>query len=285
MPDGSRSPYFELKTDEKRAVILQHPYFGFDFESHQALREGYSFHSDNRKFISDFMKGCERNSNLERDQVLWASTGYWSIKSGDDLRIGLGVEALDLTVPHVCAGRLVFCLDNNDFCLFIKRNVEDGIPTSIEIDIYASTLYRPWVEILQPLRETISQMAEGPIQKRVDTKTTIASKHFYNYGQRGLVFPYAISPTAEQWIGPTIIRNHFGPFGVDYLFTQAKGGWLKQDFFRPGECFVFSGSQHQFNDVKVIRGMIVFPFKYRNVKPVFTKELMQYRDLVESFSA
>jgi hypothetical protein len=284
MPDGSRSPYFKLKTDEKRAVIVQDPYFGFDFESYQVLKEEYSFHSDNQKFISDFMKACERNSSLGRDQVLWASTGYWSIKSGDDLYIGLGAEALNLTLPYIHAGRLVFCLDNNDFCLFIKRNVKNGIPMLIEIDIYASTLYRPWVEILEPLRKTISEMAESQIEKGVDIKTTIVSKTFHDYGQHGLVFPYAISPTANRWIGPSMIQNHFGSFGVDYLFTEAKGGWLKKDFFKPSQCFIFSGSQHQFNDVKVIRGMIVFPFKYRNVRPVFTKELMQYRNLVESFS-
>jgi hypothetical protein len=284
MPDGSRSPYFKLKTDEKRAVIVQDPYFGFDFESYQVLKEEYSFHSDNQKFISDFIKACERNSSLGRDQVLWASTGYWSVKSGNDLYIGLGAEALNLTLSHIHAGRLAFCLDNNDFCLFIKRNIKNDISKLIEVDIYASTLYRPWVEILEPFRKTISEMAEGPIEKRVDTKITIASKHFYYYGQQGLVFPYAISPTANRWIGPSMIQNHFGSFGIDYLFTEANHGWLKKDFFKPSQCFIFSGSQHQFNDVKVIRGMIVFPFKYRNVRPVFTKELMQYRNLIESFS-
>lgn len=285
MPSGSRSPYFKLKTNEKRAVIIQDPYFSFDFESYQVLKEEYSFHSDNRKFIGDFIDSCERNSGLREDQVLWASTEYWSVKNGNDLYIGLGVEALNLTLSHIHTGRLVFCLDNSDFCLFIKRNVKNDIPMLIEIDIYASTLCRPWVEILEPFRKTISEMAESQIEKRVDTKTTIASKPFHNYGQHGLVFPYAISPTKIWNIGPSMIQNHFGSFGVDYLFTQARGGWLKKDFFKPSQCFIFSGSQHQFDDVKVIRGKIVLPFEYENVRPVFTKELMQYQSLVESFSA
>ena len=285
MPGGSRSPYFKLKTDEKRAVIIQDPYFVFDFESYQVLKEEYSFHSDNQKFIGDFIDACERNSSLGEGQVLWASTGYWSIKSDSDLYIGLGVEALNLTLSHIHAGRLVFCLDNSDFCLFIKRNIKNDTSMLIEIDIYASTLCRPWVEILEPFRKTISEMAESQIEKRVDTKTTIVSKPFHNYGQHGLVFPCAISPTEDWYIGPSMIQNHFGSFGIDYLFTQARGGWLKKDFFKPSQCFIFSGSQHQFDDVKVIQGMIVLPFKYENVRPVFTKELMHYRNLVESFSA
>jgi len=285
MPGGSRSPYFKLKTNEKRAVIIQDPYFQFDSESYQVLREEYSFHSDNRRFIGDFIDSCERNSGLREDQVLWAFTGYWSVKDGSDLYVGLGVEALNLTLSHIHAGRLVFCLDNNDFCLFIKRNIKNDIPRLIEIDIYASTLFRPWVEILEPFRKTISEMAENQIKKSVDIKATIVSKSFHNYGQHGLVFPYAIAPTEDGDIGPSMIQNHFGSFGIDYLFTQAKGGWLKKDFFKPSQCFIFSGSQHQFDDVKVIKGLIVLPFKYENVRPVFTKELMHYRNLVESFSA
>jgi len=285
MPGGSRSPYFKLKTNEKRAVIIQDPYFQIDSESYQVLREEYSFHSDNRRFIGDFIDSCERNSGLREDQVLWAFTGYWSVKDGSDLYVGLGVEALNLTLSHIHAGRLVFCLDNNDFCLFIKRNIKNDIPRLIEIDIYASTLFRPWVEILEPFRKTISEMAENQIKKSVDIKATIVSKSFHNYGQHGLVFPYAIAPTEDGDIGPSMIQNHFGSFGIDYLFTQAKGGWLKKDFFKPSQCFIFSGSQHQFDDVKVIKGLIVLPFKYENVRPVFTKELMHYRNLVESFSA
>ena len=285
MPSGSRSPYFKLKTNEKRAVIIQDPYFGFNFESYQVLKEKYSFHSDNRKFIGDFIDSCERNSGLREDQVLWASTGYWSIKSGSDLYIGLGVEALNLTLSHIHAGRLVFCLDNSDFCLFIKRNVGNDTSRLIEIDIYASTLCRPWVEILEPFRKTIPEMAESRMEKRVDTKATIVSKSFHNYGQHGLVFPYAISPTEDWYSGPCIIQNHFGSFGIDYLFTEVRGVWLKEDFFKPSQCFMFSGSQHQFDDVNVIKGMIVLPFKYRNVMPVFTKQLMPYRNLVESFPA
>jgi hypothetical protein len=285
MPGGRRSPYFKLKTDEKRTVTIQDPYFQFNFEGYQVLKEEYSFHSDNRRFIGDFIDSCERNSGLSEDQVLWAFTGYWSVKDGSDLYVGLGVEALSSTLSHIRAGRLVFCLDNNDSCLFIKRNIKNDISKLIEIDIYASTLHRPWVEILEPFRKTISEMAESQIKKKVNTKGTIVTKPFHNYGQHGLVFPSAISPTANQWIGPSMIQNHFGSFGVDYLFTQAMHGWLKKDFFKPSQCFIFSGSQHQFNDVKVIRGMIVFPFRYRNVRPVFTKELMQYQNLIESFSA
>jgi len=285
MPGGSRSPYFKLKTNEKKVVIMQDPYFRFDSESYQVLREEYSFNSDNRRFIGDFIDSCERNSGLGEDQVLWAFTGYWSVKEGSDLYVGLGVEALNLTLSHIHAGRLVFCLDNNDFCLFIKRNIKNDISRLIEIDVYASTLFRPWVEILEPFRKTISEMAESQIKKSVDTKATIVSKSFHNYGQHGLVFPYAIAPTEDGDIGPSMIQNHFGSFGIDYLFTQAKGGWLKKDFFKASQCFIFSGSQHQFDDVKVIKGLIVLPFKYENVRPVFTKELMHYRNLVESFSA
>jgi hypothetical protein len=281
MPNGSRSPYFKLQTDQDRVVVIQDPYFGFDFESYQVVKEEYSFRSTNRKFISDFIKGCEVNARLVKDQVLWAFTGYWSVKNGNDLYIGLGVEALYSTLSEIHSGRLAFCLDNTDFCIFIKKDIEDS--ALLWIDIYASAVFRPWVEILEPFRRTIDQMAENQIQKKIITEPIIASKSFHNYGQHGLVFPYAISPTEQWWIGPSIIQNHFGSFGVDYLFTQAKGGWLKKDFFKPSQCFMFSGSQHQFDDVKVIRGLVVLPFKYENVKPVFTRQLLQYRKLVELF--
>jgi len=283
MPDGSKSSYFNLKTVANGAIIIQDPYFRFDFEGYQVCKEEYCFHSHNRKFISDFMDLCEKNSGLKDDQILWASTGYWSVRNHGDLFIGLGTEALDSTISKIDSGRLVFCLDNNDFCIFIKQNIGNDISTIVELDIYASTLFRPWIEILEPFRKTISEMADSQIKKKVNVAPVIVSKSFSNYGQEGSVFPFAISPTEQGWIGPSMIQNHFGPFGVDYLFTQAHGGWLKKDFFKPSKCFMFSGSQHQFYDVIVIRGMVVLPFKYENVKAVFTKELLQYRNLVELF--
>lgn len=282
MPDGSKSPYFKLRTDESGAIIIQDPYFGFYFEDYDVCKEEYKIQSNSQNFISDFIESSERNSGLKENEILWHSTGYWSIRSGRDLYTGLGAEALQLTLPKIRSGKSVFCLDNSDFCIFIKRNIENDFLTLVEIDIYASTQFRPWVEILEPFRKALSEIAEAQITKRILVEPNIVSESFHNYGQEGLVFPYAISPI-EGMIGPSMIRNDFGPFGVDYLFTQARGGWLKEDFFKPSECFFFSGNQHRFDDVIVIRGMIGLPFKYRNVNAVFTKELLQYRNLVELF--
>ncbi|NVM22815.1 MAG: hypothetical protein HWN68_13670 [Desulfobacterales bacterium] len=283
MLDGSKSPYFKLRTDESGAIIIQNPYFGFDFKGYEVCKEKYKIQSCSQNFISDFIESCERNSGLKENEILWRSSGYWSIRSGRDLYIGLGAEALQLTLLKIHSGTLVFCLDNNDFCIFIKRNIENDFLTLVEIDIYASTLFRPWVEILEPFRKALSEIAEAQITKRILIEPNIASKSFHYYGQEGLVFPYAISPTEQGWIGPSMIRNHFGSFGVDYLFTRARGGWLKKDFFKPSECFFFSGNQHRFDDVIVIRGMIGLPLKYENVKAVLTKEFLQYRNLVEFF--
>jgi len=283
MPDGSGSPYFRLRTDESRAIIIQHPYFAFDFECYKVCKEEYKFQSRNRKFISDFIDSCERNSGLDEDETLWHLTGYWSVRSSSDLYIGLGAEALQSILSQVHSGRLVFCLDNTDFCVFIKRNIENEVLTLVEMDIYASTLFRPWVEILEPFRKAVSEIAEDQITKRVLIEPLIVNKSFHNFGHAGLVFPYAVSPTKEGWIGPSMIQNHFGPFGVDYLFIQARGGWLKKDFFKPSSFFFFSGSQHQFDDVIVIRGLIDLMNEYESYNPVFPNELSQYRNLVEFF--
>lgn len=56
-----------------------------------------------------------------------------------------------------------------------------------------------------------------------------------------------------------------------------------RDFFKPSSCFMFSGDEHVFDDVKVIRGLIVLPLKYENVEASFTEDLTQYRNLVELF--
>lgn len=283
MPDGSKSPYFKLRTDESRVIIIQDPYFAFDFEGYEVCKEEYKFKSRNQKFISDFIDSCERNSGLEEDETLWNSTGYWSVRSGSDLYIGLGAEALQSTLSLIHSGRLVFCLDNNDFCIFIKRTIENDVLTLVEIDIYASTLFRPWIEILEPFRKALSEIVEDQITKRVLIEPIILNKSFDNLGHEGLVFPYAVSPTKQGWIGPAMIQNHFGPFGVDYLFTQAYGGWLKKDFFKPSRFFFFSANQHQFDDVIVIRGLIGLVYKHESYNPIFPKELSQYRNLVEFF--
>jgi hypothetical protein len=284
MPDGSKSPYFKLRTDRSRAIIMQDPFFAFDFEGYEVCKEQYKFRSRNRKFISDFIDSCERNSGLEEDQIFGHSAGYWSVRSGSDLYIGLGAESLDSTLSLIHSGRLVFCLGNNDFCIFIKRTIKNYVLTLVEIDIYASTRFRPWIEILEPFRKVLSEMVEGQITKRVLIEPAIVNKSFHNFGHEGLIFPYAVSPTEEGWIGPSMIQNHFGPFGVDYLFAQACHGWLKKDFFKPSRFFLFSGHQHRFDDVIVICGLIDLMDEYESYNPTFPKELSQYRNLVEFFA-
>ncbi len=285
MPDGTRAPFFKLRTTVHRAVIVQDPYFAFDSEHPAVCWEEYRLESGNPHFISDFIGSCEANSGLTEDEVLWHGSGYWSVKTGVNLYIGSGVEAMKSTLSQLRSGRLVFLLDNSDFCVLIKGDIVGGFSKVVEIDAYASAHYRPWVEILEPFRRAVSEIEEGRFTKKVCTEPPIVSHEFRTYGDSEMVFPYAISPTKQGWIGPSIIRNQFGSFGLSFLFTQARGGWLKEDFFRAGRSFCFSGTQHRFGDVVVIQGLIQPSHRRTRGSRALPQVLSTYQRFVDSFEA
>ncbi len=281
LPDGTSRAYF--KTTIKRGVptVIQNPYFSFDFQGYDICREEYRFNLPNNSFLKDFITECELNSGLRENEALWHSTGYWSIKNGDELIIGIGPDTLDLALFSILSGRLVVCLESNDFCIFIKYDINVDLATVV-LDIFASTTFRPWVEILEPFRKTLSRMLGDRFDKTIDTKAIVHSSPFRIKGDGGLLFPYAISPTHNGWIGPSIIPNRFGFIGVGGLFTQARGGWMKHDFFKPSNYFSFGGNVHLFDDVLVVRGLVDH---YPNCPQVNDKRLSLYRNIVDMFPA
>jgi hypothetical protein len=282
LPDGTEKPYYKIKTKNK-VVTIQDPFFSFDFERYDVCREEYTISLSDEQFIDKFMDSSERNSGLSEDQILWYSTGYWSIKHNKDVYLGLGRDAIKSALKKIRSGSVVFCLSNTDFCIFIKYKLRNRVIKETKVVIFASTIYRPWVEILSPFRKAIYEIGGDKYKKQTSTNTKIPSQTFQYYGQKGILVPYAISPTEEGFIGPTIIKNYFGPLGVDYLFAWGHHGWLKKDFFKPNMCFFFSGEVYLLDDVLIIRGHIVLPMMFESTSPLFLKEYSQNKALVDTF--
>ena len=286
MPDGTTKSFFRMETAPEGELIVQHPYFHFDFEGLEVYREEYEIEYRNDELILDFIRLSEEYSALEDDEVLWYHTGYWSIRDGTDLYIGSGEYAIQDTKSNLASGELAFCLDANDFCVLIKCNVKDSHQHGpVIIDIYGSNLWRPFVEILDPFRKAITILAKqyGVNQLNIEQNAKIEAAPFKFRGKRRIIVPFAIAPTWEGYIGPTVVENQFLPFPIQYLFSQVNGGWLKSDFFKPGNHYWFEGRTCVFNDIILVDGQFYDDGQHKGLKPTVDSKFETHKAYLECF--
>ncbi len=249
-PDGKTSPSFVMKTSDYPKPIVMHPYFHFDFEKWATYQEKYKIIEPVDEFIAEFITLSETNSGLREEEILWYDTEYWTIKCNALTYIGSGIRSFDETRSTVPDGMVAFLLDSHDFVVLITSRISKGVLRGpMFADIYCSNVARPFVEILDPFRKAIRQ-ASSSYSVEIERQCSIEMLLDNKTAENMVLVPHAITPMKNLWIGPVVISNNFSN-QIEYLYAHAHGGWLKNDFLTPVDCYLVTHT-YKFDEAEVI---------------------------------
>lgn len=261
------------KTQE---IILQHPLWGFDPQNYQIYREEYKLVYKQKKLINEFIRLSESNIKLSDEEIIWDDTGYWSFIDENSLYIGSGEIELYNSIKNILSGKLVYCLSYRDAIIFLKCKILKGrIDPEVIIDIYSTSAFLPFVEVLDPFRKTIQEIGEYQLNNHgkinfenifINCKSNVNFNISYLSCQlknkKNIMIPHAVIPKG-RWIGQVVVPNDFKPFplkaidSLEYIVGQFPGGCMKSDFFRSG-IFYYRCSIGVFSDVIVLDGCFHF---------------------------
>jgi hypothetical protein len=169
--DGKAKSFWAIGKFGRRPVVL-HLYFHFGSllspyvwaERHRRrnnsedrtpiYHQQFEFTTEPESFdFCGFLSKAEKNANLKPDEVLWWETGFWSITLKGISYMGMGLERLEAIVKEMKDGEFALCLSNNVSVILFDSNREER---KIVLSVYASNDILPFVEVMEPLRNSIA---------------------------------------------------------------------------------------------------------------------------------
>lgn len=247
--DGKTKPYFKMGEFRER-FIIQHPYFHFGslffpnaWTGRNARDSGYEtplyfqqfeFPSDVTPFdFHGFLADVEKNSYLKPDEVIWYETGFWSIISEETCYMGMGLESLKKTLDVLTRAKFALCLSNEDSIVLINSKLSKD--KKVILSIYASNEMLPFVEVVEPFRESITNYGGVCLKSEMLLEEKIC-RFWFVKRDIGLT-PIAFIMDKPSYKRLPVIKNEFRRTNdpviskIQFLTGTTSGGFIESDYY------------------------------------------------------
>lgn len=250
--NGETKPFFKVG-DFSGHFIIQHPYFHFGSTIFPFMREyeGIKDYEDATPIyfqqfeltmdptlfrFDDFLLDVEKNCHLKPDQVLWYETGFWSIISNAKCYMGMGLERLKETLNNVKNAKFALCLSDNLSILLINSKVnEEG---KILLSIYASNDILPFVEVVEPFRQSIRNYNNvSLLRSQILSEEKIRRFWFANRKINVNPVAFIMDKSNPDYKRLPVIKNEFTRTRdpeiskIQFLTGTTSGGFIESDYF------------------------------------------------------
>jgi len=250
--NGEKKPFFKIG-DLSERFIIQHPYFHFgsvifpfmrelegtkDYEDETPIYfQQFELTIDTTLFdFDDFLLDVEKNWYLKPDEVLWYETGFWSIISNAKCYMGMGLKRLRKTLNKGKNAEFALCLSNNVSILLINSKINEE--EKILLSIYASNDILPFVEVVEPFRQSIRNYDKISLLKsQILSEEKI--RRFWFANRKINVNPVALimdkrDPDYKRF---PVIKNEFTRTRdpeiskIQFLIGTTGGGFIESDYY------------------------------------------------------
>lgn len=247
--NGETKPYFKMGEFRER-FIIQHPYFhfgsllnpyvwadtrGFGFETPIYFQQ-FEFTTDATPFdFRDFLVDVEKNSHLKPDEVLWHETGFWSIISEEICYMGMGLERLKKTLDRATRAKFALCLSNEVSVVLINSKKSED--KKVILSIYASNDILPFVEVVEPFRESTANYDGVCLQNEMLLEEKIRRFWFAKRDINLNPIAFIMNKEDPSYKMLPVIKNEFRRTKdhviskIQFLTGTTSGGFIESDYY------------------------------------------------------
>lgn len=238
LSSGEQRINFKMKLSVKNKIIVPYPHFPFDPYSQKRIYcQSFNPRWRSLNSLFDFLHDVNQFSRLDKDEILWFDTGFWTIVCDREPDLfGLDLDSLNRTLQLVPNGQLALCLANRDTTIIFRTKFLKNRFTYGRLQIYVTNSYLPFVEVIQPFRDALGSelLSNNSTKERFfdidNIKRIHRNPHSLFFKPNAIVRSFKhqtpmIAISKNPFINHKAVETHSLP----YFFGQMCGGFREEE--------------------------------------------------------